>query len=93
MLTYLDVLEKDSTCVGTALTNASSLSSGSGSRQQSANMTMEQQYQAELLNILQTMMSKMEKLDKNIDEKRATATTIVIIDRAVAKVQTTLPST
>ena len=70
MLMNLKVLGNDSTSVGTAPTDTSSLSSGSGSCQQSANITMEQQCQAEMLKVLQTMTAKMEKLNKNIDEKK-----------------------
>ena len=44
ILMYFEALEKYSTGVGTAPINASSLPSGSVSRQQSANVTMEQQY-------------------------------------------------
>ena len=70
ILTHLEVLEKDSTSVGTAPTDTSSLSSVSTSRQQSANVTMEQQYQTEILKILKTITAKMAKLDKHIDEKK-----------------------
>ena len=31
---------------------------------------MEQQYQAEMLKMIQTMTAKMEKLDKKIDKKK-----------------------
>ena len=70
MLTYLELLEKDSTSVDTAPTDASSLSSGSTPLHQSENVNMEQQYQPEMLKMLQIMAAKTEKLDKNIDEKK-----------------------